>query len=61
MCVFRYTREWGAPSTPITSFYPPLLAARAAGYSNRSIACLGFLVGKSEMNPNGWTQPEVCA
>ena len=54
-----YTREWGDVPAPITSFYPRLLAARAAGYSNRTIACLGFLYGKSDLNPNGWTQSEL--
>ena len=36
-------REWGDRATGINSFYPELLRARAAGWINRSIVCLGFM------------------
>jgi hypothetical protein len=30
--------------------------ARAQGYSNRTLFCFGFLLGRSPINPGGWTR-----
>ena len=31
--------------------------AKARGYLSRTLFCFGFMLGKSDINPNGWTKP----
>ena len=45
----------------ISQWFPRFDFARREGWLNRSIPCLGMLFGKSELNPTGWTKPELRA
>ena len=36
-------------------YYPKLDAARKHGFLNRTVFCLGWVIGKSQRNPGGWT------
>jgi hypothetical protein len=54
-----YTRYPPKPPQHISLWYPRFEYARKEGWLNRSIPCLGFLIGQSKMNPTGWTQAEL--
>jgi beta-glucanase (GH16 family) len=56
-----YTRYPPKPPQHISLWYPRFEYARKEGWLNRSIPCLGFLIGQSKMNPTGWTQAELRA
>ena len=43
------------------SYGPRLDYARQQGYLNRTVFCFGFLLGKSAINPNGWTKEALRA
>jgi hypothetical protein len=39
----------------ITGYFDRLEFARTNGYLNRTVFCFGFILGKSVVNPAGWT------
>jgi hypothetical protein len=46
----------GGTLEAVASYYPRLDYARAQGYLNRTVFCFGYLLGKSHVNPRGWTK-----
>lgn len=46
----------GGTVEAVRSYYPRLDYARANGYLNRTVFCFGYLLGKSHVNPRGWTK-----
>ena len=45
----------------ISDWFPRFEYVKKEGWLNRSIPCLGMMIGKSTMNPTGWTQAELRA
>ena len=39
----------------VESYFPQLDIARAHGFLNRTVIALGWMLGKSKLNPGGWT------
>ena len=40
----------------IEQYFGRLEYAKAQGYLNRTVFCFGYLIGRSELNPNAWTK-----
>ena len=41
----------------VKGYWSRLDYARTQGYLNRTVFCFGYLLGKSDVNPRGWTKP----
>ena len=43
-------------TSDVSAYFPHLQWARDRGFSNRTAFCFGIILGKSALNPNGWTE-----
>eukprot|EP01051_Picozoa_sp_SAG22_P007814 SAG22_NODE_565_length_9046_cov_142.250475_2_plen_486_part_00 len=48
-------------TTGVSAYYPRLDFARAHGYLNRTVFCFGYMIGRSVLNPRGWTHDSLKA
>ena len=49
------------PAPPVPHYYPALNWARSHGYINRTIFCFGWILGRSQWHPDGWTNQSLRA
>ena len=56
-----YTHYGKKENGKISQWFPRFEYARKMGWLNRSIPCLGMMIGKSKLNPTGWSQAELRA
>ena len=49
------------PAPPVPHYYPALDWARSHGYINRTIFCFGWILGRSQWHPSGWTNQSLRA
>lgn len=48
-------------NTGTTAYYHKLDLARKLGFINRTVFTFGWIIGKSERNPTGWTKSSLRA
>jgi hypothetical protein len=46
-------------TTGVSAYYNRLDFARASGYLNRTVFCFGYMIGRSALNPRGWTHDSL--